>query len=165
VISIIPLYEVTTLKVKVKYILVQALKLCTCHTAQRRSSGIALLFHDHGTRRGWGVNVMPRLLFTPGKDPVPIVQEAGWAPGSVWTGVKNLAPTGIWTIACSQLLYRLRYQARGYNSSWHIFAQSNIRMWYNDWTSVLIGWGIIAKNKQSVLIIFSFTLIWLMYVA
>ena len=23
---------------------------------------------------------------TPGKDPVPIVQEAGWAPGPVWTG-------------------------------------------------------------------------------
>jgi hypothetical protein len=25
-------------------------------------------------------------------DPVPIVQEAGWAPGPVWTGAKNLAP-------------------------------------------------------------------------
>jgi hypothetical protein len=23
--------------------------------------------------------------------PVPIVQEAGWAPGLVWTGAKNLA--------------------------------------------------------------------------
>ena len=30
--------------------------------------------------------------FTPGKYPVPIVQEAGWAPGPVWTGVENLAP-------------------------------------------------------------------------
>ena len=28
--------------------------------------------------------------FTPGKDPVLIVQEAGWAPGPVWTGVENL---------------------------------------------------------------------------
>jgi len=35
---------------------------------------------------------MPRLLFTPGKDPVPNVQEAGWAPGPVWTGAENLAP-------------------------------------------------------------------------
>jgi hypothetical protein len=26
---------------------------------------------------------------------VPIVQEAVWAPGSVWTGAENLAPTGI----------------------------------------------------------------------
>jgi len=30
-----------------------------------------------------------------GKDPVPIVQEAGWASGPVWTGSENLAPTGI----------------------------------------------------------------------
>jgi hypothetical protein len=33
--------------------------------------------------------------FTPGKDPVPIVQEAGWAAGPVGTGAENLAPTGI----------------------------------------------------------------------
>jgi len=25
----------------------------------------------------------------PGKDPVPIIQEAGWAPGPVWTGGKS----------------------------------------------------------------------------
>jgi hypothetical protein len=33
--------------------------------------------------------------FTPGSDPVPIVQEAGWAPGPVWMGAENLALTGI----------------------------------------------------------------------
>ena len=38
--------------IKVKCTLVQALKLCTGRTAQRGSRGIALLFHDHGTRRG-----------------------------------------------------------------------------------------------------------------
>ena len=32
--------------------------------------------------------------FNPGKEPVPIVQEAGWAPGPVWTGAENLAPPG-----------------------------------------------------------------------
>jgi len=48
--------------------------------ARRGSRGIALLFHDHGTRRGRGVSVTPRPLFTPEKDPVPIVEEAGWAP-------------------------------------------------------------------------------------
>jgi hypothetical protein len=26
--------------------------------------------------------------FTPGKDPVPIVQEAGWAPEPVWLGAE-----------------------------------------------------------------------------
>ena len=34
------------------------------------------------------------VAFTPGKDPVPIVQEAGWAPEPVWTGAENLAPQG-----------------------------------------------------------------------
>ena len=38
---------------------------------------------------------MSRQHLTPGKDPVPIVQEAGWASGPVWTGAENLAPTGI----------------------------------------------------------------------
>ena len=57
---------------------------------------------------------MPRLLFTPGKDLVPLVQEAGWAPGPIWTGAENLAPTGIRSLdrpARSQLLYQLRYPA------------------------------------------------------
>jgi len=94
--------------------LVQAQRLCTGRTAHRRSIGIAILFLDHGTRRGWGVSVTPRPLFTPGKNPVPIVQEAGWAPGPVWTGVENHASTGIRSPdrpACSQSLYRLCYPA------------------------------------------------------
>jgi len=53
------------------------------------SRGIALLFHDRCTRRWWVVSSTPRPQFTPGKDPVPILQEAGWAPGSVWTGGKS----------------------------------------------------------------------------
>jgi hypothetical protein len=44
---------------------------------------------------GGGVSVTPRPLFTPGKDPVPIVQEVGWAPGPVWTGAENLDPTEV----------------------------------------------------------------------
>ena len=50
----------------------------------------------------------------PGKDPVPIVQETGWAPGPVWTGAENLAPTGIRSPnrpARGQSLYRLSYPA------------------------------------------------------
>jgi hypothetical protein len=39
-------------KVQVKCTLVQALRLCTGRTAHRRSIGIALPFHDNGTRRG-----------------------------------------------------------------------------------------------------------------
>jgi len=32
--------------------------------------------------------------FTSGKDPVPIVQQDGWAPEPVWIGAENLAPPG-----------------------------------------------------------------------
>ena len=82
--------------------------------AQRGSRGIALPFNDHGTRRGWGVSVTPRPFLTPRKDPVPIVQEAGWAPGPVRTGVENLSTTGIRSLDCpalSQSQYRLSYPA------------------------------------------------------
>jgi hypothetical protein len=51
--------------------------------------------------------------FTPGNDPVPIVQEAGWAPGPVLTGAENLATTGIRSpdrSARSESLYRLSYR-------------------------------------------------------
>jgi hypothetical protein len=49
----------------------------------------------------------------PGKDPIPIVQKAGWVPGPVWTGAENLAPTGFRSLdlpARSQSLYRLSYR-------------------------------------------------------
>jgi len=52
--------------------------------------------------------------FITGKDPVPIVREAGWAPGPVWTGAENLAFNSIQfpdRPARSQSLYRLRYPA------------------------------------------------------
>jgi len=81
--------------------------------AQRVGRGLACLFHDHSTRRGWVVNSTPQPHFTPGKDPVPILQEAGWAPGPFWTGGKSrrhrdsipYRPTR------SQSLYRLSYPA------------------------------------------------------
>ena len=44
---------------------------------------------------GGGWSTSRRGRFTPRKDPVSIVQEAGWAPGPVWTGEENLASTGI----------------------------------------------------------------------
>jgi hypothetical protein len=103
---------VNSLVKEVKYTLVQALRLFTGRTAYRGSIGIALPFLDHGTRRGRGVSLTPRPLFTPGKDLVPILQEAEWAPGPVWTGAENLAATGIRSTdrpARSQPLYRLRY--------------------------------------------------------
>jgi len=79
--------------------------------AQRVGRGTALLFHDHGTKRGWVVSRTPRPHFTPGKDTVPILQEAGWAPGPVWTGGKSSPNRDSIPNrpACSQLLYWLSY--------------------------------------------------------
>ena len=81
--------------------------------AHRVGKVIALLFHDRGTRRGWFVSSTPLPHFTAGKDQVPIVQQAGWAPGPVWTGGKsrphrNSIPD---RPAFGQSLHRLRYPA------------------------------------------------------
>ena len=38
---------------------------------------------------GMGVSPHAPAASTPGKDPVPIVQEAGWVPGPVCTGGKS----------------------------------------------------------------------------
>ena len=54
-------------------------------------------------------NAIPRPLHPWEKDPVPIVQEAGWGPGPVWKGGENLASTGIRSPdrpARSESLYR-----------------------------------------------------------
>jgi hypothetical protein len=58
------------------------------------SGGIAQLFLKLGTRRVSVVSITPRPPLPLGKDPVPIVQEAGWAPEPVWIGAENLAPPG-----------------------------------------------------------------------
>jgi len=65
------------------------------------------------------VSSTSRPHFTPGKDPVPIVQEAGWVPGPVWTGGKSRPH---WDSipdrpARSQSLYRLSYQTHEYCST------------------------------------------------
>jgi len=61
------LSSLTLCKGKVKYTLVQALRLCTGCAAHRVSRGIALLFLDHGTRRGEGSASRPGRSLPPGK--------------------------------------------------------------------------------------------------
>ena len=100
--------------------------------AQRVERGIALLFRDRGTRRGGGgvLSSTPRPHFTPGKDPVSILQEAEWAPGPVWTGGKsrphqNSIPD---RPARSQSLFRLSYTAHIYLRVIKNFIDSSIIM-------------------------------------
>ena len=51
----------------------------------------------------------------PGKKPVPIVQDAGKAPGPVWAGAEYLAPTGFRSphpAVRIELLKQLRHPAQ-----------------------------------------------------
>ena len=51
---------------------------------------MAPLIHNLGTRRRWVVNCTSQPLH-PGKNPVPVEIEAGWAPETVWTVLKVLS--------------------------------------------------------------------------
>jgi len=93
----------------------------------RVGRGIALFFHDRGIRRRWVVSSKHRPQFTPGKDPVPILQEAGWATGPVWTGGKS-RPHRDSTPDRSQLLYWLSYPAHNYVSLLSILQITYYRM-------------------------------------
>jgi len=86
--------------------------------AQRVGRGIALLFHDRGTRRGWVISSTPQSHFTLRKDPVPILQDAGWAPGPVWTGGKSRLHRDAIPDRPdrSQSLYWLNYPAHSVNN-------------------------------------------------
>ena len=72
---------------------------------------------------GWAVSSTPWPHFTPrGKDTVPILQEAGWVPGPVWTGGKSRPHRdSILTVqSVVQSLYLLSYRAHAcYNTSTH----------------------------------------------
>jgi len=96
--------------------------------AQRVGKGIALLFHDHGTRRGWVVSSTPRPHFTPGKYPVPILQEAGWAPRPVWMGRKSRSHQDLIPDCpvSSQSLYWLSYLAHTCLTYSIIFSHDNV---------------------------------------
>ena len=62
--------------------------------AQRVGRGIALLFHDRGTRRGWVFSSTLRSHFTPGKNRYPFYRRLCGPQGrSGWA--ENLVPTGI----------------------------------------------------------------------
>jgi hypothetical protein len=61
---------------------------------------------------GGVVNAMIRPLYSRKRDLVPIVHGTWWAPGPVWTGMENVASTGIRSPdrpARRKSLYRLRY--------------------------------------------------------
>jgi hypothetical protein len=98
----------TYIKVKVKVTLVQALRLCTGRTAHRGSRGIALLLHDHVTRRGEGSASRPVRSLPPGRPGTHCT--GGWlGPRAGLDRCGKSRPPD--RPARSQSLYRLRHPA------------------------------------------------------
>ena len=62
--------------------------------AHRVGRGIALLFHDRGTRRGWVVCSTPGPRFTPRKSRYPFCRRLG-GPQGLSGRAENLVPIGI----------------------------------------------------------------------
>ena len=79
-------------KVKVKGTFVEALRLCTGRTAHRGSRRIALPFHDHGTRRGWGSVSRPGRSLPPEKTRYPLYRRLGGPQGRSGQ-VRKISPT------------------------------------------------------------------------
>ena len=77
-----------TVKVKVKW------SRYMPGVVQRVGRGIALLLHDHGTRRGWVVSSTPRPPFTSGKTRYPFYRRLGGPQGRSGRA-ENLLPTKI----------------------------------------------------------------------
>jgi len=60
--------------------------------------GAGVQFHSFSNLGAtWGpvINATHRRFCPRDRDPIPMVQKAGWGPGPVWTGAENLATTGI----------------------------------------------------------------------
>ena len=99
---------------------------------QRYSSTLTLTSTLDGG--GWSAPRPGR--FTPRKDPVPIVQEAVWASGPVWTGAENLAPLpGFYPQIVRPVSSRY--------TDWAIAAHRQ-----NEWLITIINWNNKYWNKR-----------------
>jgi len=96
--------------------------------------GIALIFHDRGTRSGWVVSSTPRPNFTLGISSTRF-KETGWVSGPVWTGGKSRPHCDSIPDppSRSQSLYRLSYLVLPHTHTYtglHILMnESSIEVW------------------------------------
>jgi len=129
---------------KVKCALAPALRLCTGRSAHRGSRGIALLFLDHGTRRGEWWASRPCCSLPPGKRRYPMYRRLGGPQGRSGQVQKISSPTGIRSPdrpARSQSLYRLNYRP-----TWQYVDLPKVNGWLKDAVSsatrdaILSGW-------------------------
>ena len=73
--------DIPILRAILQCTIAQALGLCTGRTVHRGSRGIALSFHDHGTRRGEGAASRSGRSLPPGKARYPLYMRLGGPQG------------------------------------------------------------------------------------
>jgi len=98
------------------YMYIQKVNIKWCRyrpgVAQRVGRGIALFFHDRGTRRWWVVSSTLRPHFTPGKNWYPLYRRLDGPQGRSGRA-EILVPTGIQSRTAQQVVSRFTDWATG----------------------------------------------------
>ena len=110
--------------------------------AQRVGIGVALLFHDRGTRRGEGSVSLPGRTLPPGKTLYPLYRRLGGPQGRSGR-VENLTPPGFdpWTVHPVVSRY----------TDWAIPAHLQAQITWNTTWLRSLGWIMDVKNSCPVL--------------
>ena len=114
------------IKIKVKCTLVQALRVCRARTAHRGIRGKALLFLDHGTRRGEASASRPGRPLTRGKTRCPLYRRLGGPQGRSGQVRKISPPPGfdprtVQPVASRYTDYAIRpYVDKDYSNIFHL---------------------------------------------
>ena len=86
--------------------------------------------------------------YTQEKDPMLIVEKAGWAPGLVWAGAQNFTSCGIRPLdrpSCSESLYLLSFPDP--HAGTVTFAVRNIALCYADPTHLVECSKTLLENR------------------
>ena len=96
--------------------------------AQRVGRGIALLFHNRGTRRGWVVSSTPRPHLPPGKTRYPLYRRLGRPQGRSGR-TEYLVPAGIRSRTVQPVISRYTDWATGPIICELIMRKKSQRLW------------------------------------
>jgi hypothetical protein len=101
----------------------------------------------NGTRRGWGVSVTPRPLFFPGKDTVPIVQEARYQ-GRSWQVRKISPPPGFDPRTVQPVASRYTDWATRPTMDWYIYEFVCASRWSYNKSSSLCNFLFLSSSSH-----------------
>ena len=90
------------------------------------------------------VNPTPRPFYPRERDPVPLVEQAGWAPVPGWTGAGNLVFTGIRSLDCPARRESIHLIAPAGTIYCHVAELTMLKITWLHHTSV---WTILCANS------------------